>query len=54
LGKVEKNPLRFPRETICIQIINAEFPLPQNVPLSLLMRLIAPRVAAAALDGGRP
>ncbi len=28
--------------------------LPQNVPLSLLMRLVAPRVAAAALDGGRP
>ena len=28
--------------------------LPQNVPLSPLMRLVAPRVAAAALDGGRP
>jgi hypothetical protein len=27
---------------------------PQNVPLSPLMRLVAPRVAAAALDGGRP
>jgi hypothetical protein len=27
--------------------------LPQNVPLSLLMRLVAPRVAAATLDGGR-
>ena len=26
---------------------------PQNVPLSPLMRLVAPRVAAAALDGGR-
>ena len=28
--------------------------LPQNVPLSPLMRLVAPRVAAAALNGGRP
>ena len=26
---------------------------PQNVPLSPLMRLVAPRVAEAALDGGR-
>jgi hypothetical protein len=28
--------------------------LPQNVPLSLLMRLVAQRIAAATLDGGRP
>ena len=28
--------------------------LPQNVPMSPLMRLVALRVAAAALDGGRP
>jgi hypothetical protein len=28
--------------------------LPQNIPLSPLMRLIAPHVVAAALDGGRP
>ena len=28
--------------------------LPQNVPLSPLMRLVALRGAAAALDGGRP
>jgi hypothetical protein len=28
--------------------------LPQNVPLSPLMRLVAPRVVEAALDGGCP